>query len=79
MNEYQHEFFCFEKQQKLDISDSVGGGNFHVLRNVPAYVFRILFDNDAQQIPINSVEKCLKEMVPKHEEKKEYLNGENRN
>ena len=33
------------------------GGGIHVLRNILVYVFRILFNNNAQQISFNSAKK----------------------
>ena len=45
------------------------GENIHnvLIRNVLMYVFRILFNNDSQQITFNSAEKMAKKMVQKHD------------
>ena len=50
--------FGVKNIKKNDISDFLGWKNIHnVLRNFLLYVFRILFNNDPQQISINSAKK----------------------
>ena len=39
-------------------------------RNFPPHVFRILFNNDPQQISFNSAKKMAKKMVPKRRKRK---------
>ena len=46
--------------KKIDVSDFLVKNITNVLRNNLVYVFRILFNNDAQQISFNSVEKWLR-------------------
>ena len=59
----------FEKHTKNLTFQIFLGENIFImfLRIFLLYVFRILFNNDPQQISINSAKKMAKEIVPKHE------------